>query len=215
MAQIFPRWTNKLPPLLALGVILFLVAGTGFFWYYGSPKYTDVGYQPVQPIPYSHKLHAGDLGLDCRYCHNYVEISPYAGVPPTSTCMNCHQLVLPTSEKLEPLRESWRTGKPLAWVKVHKLPDYTYFDHSIHLNAGVGCATCHGNVAEMDVVRQVQPLSMGWCLDCHRNPNQYLRPPSEITNMTWVPGPNQEEFAATFRAANNIQPSDDCSVCHR
>ncbi len=215
MAQIFPRWTNKLPPLMALGAVLLLAAGTGFFWYYGSPKYTDVGYQPVQPIPYSHKLHAGDLGLDCRYCHNYVETSAYAGVPPTSTCMNCHQLVLPTSEKLEPLRESWRTGKPLAWVKVHKLPDYTYFDHSIHLNAGVGCATCHGNVAEMDVVRQVQPLSMGWCLDCHRNPNQYLRPKSEITNMTWVPGPNQEEFAAAFRAENHIQPSDDCSLCHR
>lgn len=215
MAQIFPRWTNKLPLLLALGAILILVAGTGFFWYYGSPQYTDVGYQPVQPISYSHKLHAGDLGLDCRYCHNYVETSAYAGVPPTSTCMNCHQLVLPTSEKLEPLRESWRTGKPLAWVRVHKLPDYTYFDHSIHINAGVGCATCHGNVAAMDVVRQVQPLSMGWCLDCHRDPNRYLRPQSEITNMTWIPGSNQEALATTFREEHNIQPSDDCSLCHR
>ncbi|PJA26858.1 MAG: cytochrome C [candidate division Zixibacteria bacterium CG_4_9_14_3_um_filter_46_8] len=188
---------------------------TGFFWYYGSPKYTDVGYRPIQPVPYSHKLHAGDLGIDCRYCHISVEVSPVANVPPTQICMNCHKIILPQSEKLLPVRESWATGLPMKWVRVHNLPDYVYFDHSMHLYAGVGCASCHGNVAEMEVVMQVEPLSMSWCLKCHRNPDQYLRPANQVTNMKWVPSPDQMEFANRVRAEKGINPPVDCSGCHR
>ncbi len=136
MAQIFPRWVNRLPGFLAAGAFLLIIAIVAGFWYYGSQKYSDVGYRPIQPIPYSHKLHAGDLGLDCRYCHSDVEISPMANVPPTQTCMNCHKIILPESEKLLPIRESWASHQPMQWVQVHKLPDFVYFDHSFHLNAG-------------------------------------------------------------------------------
>ncbi len=215
MAQIFPEWTNKLPFILLFGGLLALSGVVGFFWYYGSPRYTDVGYRPVQPVQFSHKLHAGDLGMDCRYCHNFVEVSEEANVPPTQTCMNCHTLIKPDSEKLKPVFESWTTGKPIEWIRVHKLPDYAYFDHSVHLRAGVGCASCHGNIAEEEVVMQKEPLSMGWCLECHRNPDDYLRPVSEITNMEWIAPANQAEFAQKVKKEKNLAPPEDCSACHR
>ncbi|MFQ6612637.1 MAG: cytochrome c3 family protein [Fidelibacterota bacterium] len=215
MAQIFPQWSNKVPFYLLIAVLISTVGGVGLFWYYGSPRYTDVGYEPEQPVPYSHKLHAGDLGMDCRYCHTTVETSAYAGVPPTNTCMNCHKLVLPASEKLAPVRESFNSGIPLRWVRVHKIPDYTYFDHSIHINAGVGCSSCHGNVREMEVIRQVEPLSMGWCLDCHRHPEQQLRPASEITNTEWTPPEDNSAFASKIIAQKHLNPPEDCSGCHR
>jgi len=195
-------------------VVLFL-AVIGFFWYYGSPKYTDVGYRPVQPVPYSHKLHAGDLGLDCRYCHNTVEYSAVANVPPTQTCMNCHKLILTESEKLLLVRESWATKIPIQWVRVHMLPQYAYFNHSVHLWAGVGCVTCHGNVRRMEEVTQMEPLSMGWCLDCHRNPGPNLRPHEELTNMEWTPPPDQAAFAERVIREKKIEPPVDCSGCHR
>jgi len=195
-------------------VIVCLVVG--FFWYYGSPWYTDVGYRPDQPVPYSHKLHAGDLGIDCRYCHVSVERSAVSNVPPTQTCMNCHTLVLPQSEKLLPVRESFASGLPLKWVRVHQLPGYAYFDHSIHLSRGVGCISCHGNVAEMETVTLEKPLSMSWCLDCHRNPGPNLRPLDQITNMKWQPPADQAEFAARMIKELNINPPvTDCSGCHR
>ncbi len=215
MAQLFPRWSNKLPAVIVLAVILVLSAIVGFFWWFGSPKYTDVGYQPKQPVDYSHKIHAGDLGIDCRYCHTTVDKAATASIPPTQTCMNCHNLILPESKKLQPVRDSWATGQPIEWVRVHKIPDFAYFNHSIHINAGVGCASCHGNVAEMEKVRLVEPLSMGWCLDCHRNPEPHLRPPEEVTNMHWIPPDNHMELAAVFRTERNINPSEDCSACHR
>jgi hypothetical protein len=215
MAQIFPRWTNRLPLAAVIAAPLLVVGAIGFVWYYFSPKYTDVGYRPVQPVKYSHKLHAGDLGLDCRYCHSSVERSAVANVPPTQTCMNCHRLILPESEKLLPVRESWSSGKPIEWVRVHNLPDYVYFDHSAHLRAGIGCLSCHGNVAEMEIVQQKEPLSMGWCLDCHRNPNMHLRPASEITNMIWTPNAEQTKFAEMTKREQNIEPPVDCSGCHR
>jgi len=215
VAQIFPKWTNKIPPILLLAVFLGLTGIVGFFWYYGSPEYTDVGYRPEQPVPYSHKLHAGDLGMDCRYCHTSVEVSAKANVPPTQTCMNCHTLILTESEKLLPVRESWTTGKPIEWVRVHKIADYAYFNHSVHVNAGVGCSSCHGNIAEMEKVMQVEPLSMGWCLECHRNPDPYLRPVSEVTNMNWIPQENQLEIAQQIKKEKNIAPPEDCSGCHR
>lgn len=186
-----------------------------FFWYYGSPKYTDVGYRPKQPVSYSHKLHAGDLGMDCRYCHTGVEISPVAGVPPTQTCMNCHTLVGTDNTKLLPVRESWASGKPIEWIKVHKLPDYAYFNHSAHLRSGVGCETCHGNVANMVVVELKEPLSMGWCLDCHREPESHLRPQSELITMDYVYPENQLEYAAKLIDEKQISPPIDCSGCHR
>ena len=201
--------------MLAVGGGLLFSGVVGFFYYYGSPWYTDVGYRPKQPVQYSHKLHAGDLGMDCRYCHNFVEVSQEANIPPTQTCMNCHTLILPESQKLAPVRDSWATGKPLEWIRIHKLPEYSYFDHSAHLRAGVGCASCHGNVSEMEVVQQVQPLSMGWCLDCHRDPDMHLRPKDQLTNMKWVPPADQLEFAAKVKQERNIFPPENCSACHR
>ncbi|RMD93312.1 MAG: cytochrome C [Calditrichaeota bacterium] len=215
MAQLFPKWTNKLPLILAVSSLVLVSGIVGFFWYYGSPWYTDVGYRPKQPVPYSHKLHAGDLGIDCRYCHNFVEVSAEANIPPTQTCMNCHTLILPESKKLLPIRESWATGKPMQWIRIHKLPDYAYFDHSAHLRAGVGCSDCHGRIDQMEVVEQVKPLSMGWCLDCHRNPDMHLRPLSEITNMKWIPPKDQLEFAARVKRERHISPPENCSACHR
>lgn len=215
MAQIFPEWVNKLPLVTVIAAIAIVAIVSGFFWYYGSPKSTEIGYRPHQPVPYSHKLHAGDLGLDCRYCHSSIERSPIANVPPTQTCMNCHRLILTASEKLLPVRESWADQRPIQWIQIHKLPDYAYFNHSAHLAAGVGCASCHGNVADMEMVMQVQPLSMGWCLDCHRNPGPALRPREELTNMKWTPPADQADFAARMIREKQIAPPVECSGCHR
>lgn len=215
MAQIFPPWTNKLPLILLVAGMFVTVSAVAGVWYYFSPEYTDVGYRPLQPVPYSHKLHAGDLGIDCRYCHTSVETSAKANVPPTATCMNCHTMVLPESEKLLPIRESFATGRPVEWVRIHNIPDYAYFDHSAHVNAGVGCISCHGNVAEMVVVEQKEALSMGWCLDCHRNPEPSLRPPSEVTNMDWQPPAGQADFVARWKKEKSINPPVNCSGCHR
>ncbi len=215
MAQIFPEWTNRVPLIILVVVIAGTTAAVGFFWYYGSPKYTDIGYRPVQPVPYSHKIHVNDLGIDCRYCHTSVEVSPVSIVPPTQICMNCHSLILPESEKLQPIRDSFISGNPVEWVRVHNLPDYVYFNHSSHVTKGVGCITCHGNVAEMDVVTQQESLSMSWCLDCHRDPGPNLRPVDQITNMKWIMPENKEEFSTKMIAKMNVNPSEDCSTCHR
>lgn len=215
MAQIFPKWTNRVPLLFWIGLLPFSAVAVGLAGYYGSPKFTDVGYRPVQPIAYSHKLHAGELGIDCRYCHAQVEVSTVATVPPTKVCMNCHNVILRDSLALEPLRESMSTGNPIRWVRVHNVPDYAYFDHSAHVGAGVGCSSCHGRIDEMEVVQQAMPLSMGWCLECHRDPNPYLRPLDEVTNMAWMPSKEQQAFARQVRAERDINPSTDCSVCHR
>jgi hypothetical protein len=195
--------------------VVSIIAVIGFFWYFGSPEYTDVGYRPVQPVPYSHKLHAGDLGLDCRYCHVGVEVSASAVVPPTQTCMNCHTLIKPDSEKLAEIMKSWTSGTPVEWVRVHDLGDYVYFNHSAHINVGVSCVSCHGNVAEMEKVMQVEPLSMSWCLDCHREPEKHLRPVKEVTNMKWSPSENQLEWAQQMINEKKINPPVDCSGCHR
>lgn len=215
MAQIFPEWSNKVFPVLLVAILLGGIGTVGFFWYFGSPKYTDVGYRPEQPVTYSHKLHAGDLGLDCRYCHIGVEISASATIPPTQTCMNCHTLVKNDSKKVAPVLESWTNGTPIEWVRVHDLPDYAYFNHSAHIHAGVGCISCHGNVAEMEEVMQVEPLSMSWCLDCHRKPEAYLRPVDQVTNMKWTPPENQMLLGREIIKEKNINPPVACSGCHR
>jgi hypothetical protein len=215
LAQLFPRWTNKTPLYTLIGLTASVVLIILLIWYYGSPKNTDVGYRPDQPVDYSHKLHAGDLGIDCRYCHWGVDQAAHANVPATKTCMNCHTLVGTDNEKLLPVRESWATKEPIHWVRVHKVPDYAYFDHSAHVNAGVGCISCHGNVAEMVKVIQVKPLSMSWCLDCHRNPDEHLRPVSEVTNMNWVKPSDHKQFVENWKKEKNINPPVDCSGCHR
>jgi hypothetical protein len=215
LAQIFPEWTNKLPPIVIVNIVAGAVTLISLVWYFGSPEYTDVGYRPVQPVPYSHKFHAGDLGLDCRYCHTSVEVSSVSIIPPTNTCMNCHSLIKTESEKLAPVRESFNTGTPLEWIKVHNLPDFVYFNHSVHVSAGVGCISCHGNIAEMEVVIQEEPLSMGWCLECHRDPALNLRPIEEVTNMRWTPPANQAAIGAQLMLDRNINPPEDCTACHR
>ena len=215
MAQIFPKWTNHLPTIAAVGGAVGLIAVVGLVWYYFSPKYTDMGYRPVQPVPYSHKLHAGDLGIDCRYCHTSVENQAHANIPPTQTCMNCHTLVKPDSDKLALVRESFETKRPIQWVRVHNLPGYAYFNHGVHINAGVGCISCHGNVAQMEVVQLAEPLSMGWCLDCHRNPEPNLRPVDQVTNMNWQPPDDMVELGKRLREAKKINPPTQCSACHR
>jgi hypothetical protein len=228
--QIFPRELNYLKHVLGaaggLGTIG-LVLGV---WYYASPKNLYVGYQPTQPIPYSHRLHAGELGIDCRYCHANVERTFEAMVPPTQTCMGCHRLVKADSPNLAPLRESWDSGDPVEWVRVHRLPDHAYFDHSTHLagqpcgplgegECAIGCQSCHDRVDQMVEVRIATPMSMGWCLTCHRDPAPSLRPVDRITDMTWEPSEDWlatlEDPAARAEVASHFTPPTHCSGCHR
>ena len=211
----FPPWLDRARPLVAL-LLAAVPAYVIFLLYYGgSPRTTDVGYRPEQPVPYSHALHAGELGIDCRYCHNTVEVAAHAALPPTQTCMNCHTGIRATSPKLLPVRESNATGMPVRWIRVHDLPDFVYFNHSAHVNRGIGCVECHGRVDKMEVVTQVQPLSMGWCLDCHRNPDAHLRPVEAVTQMDWDPAEDRAVLGARLRSEAGIQPSEDCSTCHR
>ena len=192
-----------------------LVGAVIGFTYFGSPKFTDVGYRPEQPVQYSHKLHADDLGIDCRYCHVGVELSSKAIIPPTQTCMNCHILIKPDSKLLEPVHESWGNNTAIEWIRVHKVPDYAFFDHSAHVTRGVGCASCHGRVDQMEEVMLVEPLSMGWCLDCHRNPDAHLRPLDKVTQMDWTAPENQLQLAEKIKKERHINPPTDCTGCHR
>ncbi|MEM6315686.1 MAG: cytochrome c3 family protein [Planctomycetota bacterium] len=166
-----------------------------------NPSTLNVGYRPEQPVPYSHALHVGQLGMDCRYCHTTVDEAGFAAIPSTQTCMNCHTAVKYDSNKLTAVRQSWETGDPIEWTKVHDLADYAYFNHSAHVNKGIGCYSCHGRVDQMGEagVHQVEPLNMGWCLDCHRQPEKFIRPRPEVTNMDYhlglgrLPGETEEE----------------------
>lgn len=211
----FPKWTWVLRPAVAIGVVGGLVYASVLVYLGFSPKATDVGYMPTQPVPYSHALHVGQLGMDCRYCHTGVEVAAHAAVPPTQTCMNCHSKVRANSEKLIPVRESYATGMPVPWIKIHDLPDYVYFNHSAHVRRGIGCVSCHGRIDTMEVVYQAEPLSMGWCLDCHRNPEKHLRPVEYVTQLDWVPEEDQLVLGARLREENHINPQVTCNTCHR
>jgi len=211
----FPKWTWVLRPGIALAALGGLVYASVVIFLGFSPKATDVGYMPTQPVPYSHALHVGQLGMDCRYCHTGVEVAAAAAIPPTQTCMNCHSKVRANSEKLIPVRESYATGMPVPWIRVHDLPDYAYFDHSAHVRRGVGCVSCHGRIDTMEVVFQAEPLSMGWCLECHRNPENHLRPVEFVTQLDWVPEEDQLALGTRLREINNINPPTDCNTCHR
>lgn len=217
MAQIFPEWANKVPKKIQLTLIVLLTGVVFFFWYFGSPEFTQVGYAPEQPIPFSHQQHAGEFDIDCQYCHGGVTESANAQIPATQTCMTCHQMIATDSPELEPLYESWETGEPIEWVRVHDLPEFAYFDHSAHVNVGVGCVECHGRVDRMERVMQTEPLSMSWCLDCHNNPEENLRPVSEVTNMEWEHPEDQDpyEFGQMMVSKKNIDASIYCNACHR
>ncbi len=214
---LFPKSANRLP--LQIIIYLFLVAGiaTAGVTYYMTPSYTRVGYAPVQPVPYSHALHAGQLGIDCRYCHSNVEKSGYANLPTAQTCMNCHNQVKTTSPLLAVVRESYATGKPVPWVQIHKVPDFVYFNHSIHIARGVSCIECHGAINNMEVVQHAKSLSMGFCLNCHRNPEEHLRPRDQVTNLDWK-APSEEAqrtMGAKFVHDWKVNPPQSCSGCHR
>jgi hypothetical protein len=255
MAQIFPRWSNEAPRYILISLLL----GGGLLvfavYYWASPWHTDVGYRPQQPVPYSHALHAGNLGMDCRYCHMFVERGPHAGVPPTQVCMNCHRQIKKDSPALAAIRESWEKGTPMHWKRVHKVPDFAYFDHSAHVGVGVGenraaigCETCHGRIDTMgrelgadftkpgessDGVRQMKPLSMSWCIECHSDPTNNLRPVEALTKMGWVADAawrtKAQHIAATLRPPGSLArakminadgtpvtlASAGCSGCHR
>jgi hypothetical protein len=208
--QLFPRALNKLPIMAAVGTIGGITTLVMAVWYYGSPKHLQVGYAPTQPVPYSHRLHAGQLGMDCRYCHANIERSAHAMIPATQTCMGCHAIVKTESARLAVVRASWESGQPIEWVKVHKLPEHSFFDHSAHLAAGVGCVTCHGRIDQMEVVRLDKPIAMQWCLECHRDPTPNLRPKDQITNMDWRP-----EMAPPGWQPPAVNPPKHCSGCHR
>ncbi len=223
MSAIFPKWTNRLPGMIIAGGLLTGTALTAGIWYYLSPKYSKVGYQPIQPVAFSHAIHADQLGVDCRYCHNAVEKSWYSNIPASSTCMNCHNQVLKDDPRLALVRESAVSGQPIPWVQVHRVPDFVYFNHSVHVNRGISCVECHGQINKMDEVYHAKPLSMTFCLDCHRDPAAKLRNPDKITNLDWKPpGDTPEEMAKWQRTHGEqllkdwkVESLQTCSACHR
>lgn len=216
MGQIFHPSANTLFRVAIVGGALCAAAAAFVFGGYArSPYVTEVGVAPEQPVPFSHKHHVGDVGLDCRYCHTTVETSPVAGIPPTKVCMNCHSQIWLESPTLEPVRASFRTERPLVWTRVHDLPDFVYFDHSIHVAKGVGCTTCHGRVDRMPLTWREQSLQMQWCLDCHRQPERFVRPREKVFDSAWEPPPDQLRRGLALVKAYRIQRKTDCSTCHR
>jgi hypothetical protein len=216
MAQIFPRRSNALARGSILGGLVFLVVLLSAYWVYlRTPLFTGVDAPVSQPIPFSHQLHAGNLGIDCRYCHTTVETSAFAGMPDTKTCMNCHSLIQTQSPNLAPLRQSVATGQPIHWNVVNNLPDYVFFDHSAHVNKGVGCSSCHGAVDQKPVMTKGASLQMGFCVNCHTHPEQQVRPQNEVFDMQWQPPANQAALAAQLMHDENIESKLSCSTCHR
>src|SRR4051794_36539565 len=216
MSQIFHRSTNSLSRATIFGAV-FVVAALGWVAYaiQGSPYVTYAGVRKPQPVPFSHQHHVTGLGLDCRYCHTSVETSSFAGIPPTETCMTCHSQVWRDAPMLEPVRASWRTGTPLQWTRVNDLPDYVYFDHSIHVQKGIGCVSCHGEVDQMPLMAKGESLYMRWCLDCHRHPEKQIRPTDQVFAMRREARSPAE--GAELVRAHHIQTArlEDCSICHR
>jgi hypothetical protein len=249
LKPIFPKGIDDLKPVIFLTALVSVVSIALIINFYFTDAHLSVGYKPDQPIPFSHRLHAGEMGIDCRYCHSNVEKSPHATVPPASVCMNCHKHVKTKSPSLKLLRERFEKFidvdqivndksdsngaklntvkikivnddylKPIPWVRIHNVPDYAYFDHSVHINANVGCIECHGRVDKMTVVKQEKPLTMFWCLDCHLNYEDHVRPDNiKVTDMNWKW--TDETSAAAFKKklidSKKLNPPKDCSACHR
>ena len=206
-----------MPRNIVVGALLVSAGMVAGMTYYFTPKYTRVGYEPIQPVAFPHSVHVNQLGLDCRYCHNTVEKSWYSNIPATSTCMNCHAQVLKDDARLALVRQSAATGEPIPWVQIHKLPDYVYFNHSAHVNRGISCVECHGQINEMEEVAHAKPLSMSFCLDCHRDPARRVRPLAEITHLDWKPASAARQEADGQRMVQDlhIQSLETCSTCHR
>jgi Cytochrome c7 and related cytochrome c/Class III cytochrome C family len=219
MAQIFHRSTNFIARFSVFSFIFIMgFAVLAVLQAARSPYMTRQNITREQPVQFSHKHHVGDDGIDCRYCHTSVEISAVAGIPPTKTCMNCHSVLFSNAGYLDPVRESYRTDTSIEWVKVHRLADFVYFNHSIHVNKGVGCTTCHGPIDQMPLVFQASTLLMQWCVDCHRNPAPNLRPMDKVFAMDWKPGADQEELGEKFIKERKIRTAAEltsCSTCHR
>ena len=216
MAQIFHRSTNTISRVSVfggVGIIAVLVATLAAI--NRSSYLTEVGVARSQPVQFSHKHHVSDDGIDCRYCHTSVEESSFAGIPSTKICMNCHTQIWADSPILAPVRESFRTGKSLEWTRVHNLPGFVYFDHSIHIHKGVGCATCHGRVDQMPLMWRENTLYMEWCLECHRNPERFVRPREQVFNMDWQPPVDQITLGRKLVQEYKIESLTSCSVCHR
>ena len=218
MAQIFHRSTNTLSRVSIFGAVFAVAAlAYGLALANRSAWMTQSRVARDQPVPFSHKHHVGELGIDCRYCHTSVETSAFAGIPPTQTCMNCHKQIWLDSPTLEPVRASFRTGESIEWVRVHDLPDYVYFNHSIHVSKGVGCTSCHGRVDAMNLTWQEASLHMEWCLSCHRHPEDYIRPRDQVFNMEWQPPSQQRELGLKLVKDYDIRVEQltNCSICHR
>ncbi len=221
MPAIFSRSTDAVVRQAAVGVLVAISLFVVGWYYYALPSYTRVGYAPEQPVPFSHELHAGKLGMDCAYCHQSVYESPHASVPTSQVCMNCHNPkmanVKGNSPLLAPIRASYDTGQPVEWKRIHKLPEYAYFNHAVHVNKGVSCIACHGPINEMKVVYHHQPLTMGWCLKCHTDPHEHLRPVNEVTNLKWAPpeGQTASEIGAGIARDLQIKAPMTCQGCHR
>ncbi|HEY3243616.1 MAG TPA: cytochrome c3 family protein [Phycisphaerae bacterium] len=215
MAQVFHRAFNTLSKVSIFGAVFMLVALAVIGGAVARSAYvTQQHVVRPQPVPFSHQHHVAGLGIDCRYCHTSVEDSAFAGIPPTRTCMNCHAFIWSDAPMLAPVRDSVRTGESLPWTRVHDLPDFVYFDHSIHVKKGVGCVTCHGRLDEMPLTWREVSLHMEWCLSCHRNPQPYLRPPSEVFNMEWQPPNGRPQVFEEEHSAGGGQLTN-CSICHR
>jgi hypothetical protein len=219
MSQVFPKSANAWSKASVLAIVFVLLSlGWVILTIQRSDFVTSANEFVEQPVQFSHQHHAGGIGIDCRYCHTSVEVSPSAGIPPTKTCINCHSQIWSTSPYLEPVRASFRDDKPLNWVRVHDLPDFVYFNHSIHVTKGVGCETCHGRVDRMPLMLQKSSLQMEWCLDCHRDPSRYVRPLDQITTMGYLPEEAQAvagpKLVEKYRIAG-LEHMTSCSVCHR
>lgn len=239
MSILFPEWTNSLPRMMGAvgGVMSVGVVAVVTYWF--TPKFWEVGYEPDQPVDYNHQLHAGQLGIDCRYCHTHVEESGHSNVPDTATCMNCHTgkvglggylsstlwSVHETDPNLVSVRGAYESGEPIRWKRIHKLPDYVQFNHSVHINAGVSCYSCHGRIDQLEVVRQEHSLAMAWCLDCHRNPQEHLVEVSDIdpslpriTDLARIEEllkrQAQSEAGMEIVRSERIQPPQNCGACH-
>ena len=213
---LFPPWTNAVTAIVVVGVVLTpAVAITALMLYVRSPWHTLAGDPVLQPVQFDHRHHVADDGIDCRYCHDTVDRSPSAGIPSASLCMNCHAQVWNQSGLLQPVREAFFADRPLVFTRVHRVPDFVFFNHAIHVNKGVGCVSCHGSVDRMPLATQVAPLTMEWCLDCHRAPERFLRPKSEITNMQWKPAGDQLEIGRRLKKEYRVESRTDCYTCHR
>lgn len=216
MPQIFHPSTNTLSRLSIYGAVVFLGLLSYVLYEIGqAPYYTEQNVPQVQPVPFSHRHHVEQLGIDCRYCHTSVETSSFAGLPPTETCMTCHSQIWTNAPILAPVRESYETGESIAWTRVNALPGFVYFDHSIHISKGIGCTTCHGDIGEMPLTWRATTMQMAWCLDCHRQPEKYVRPRDQVFNVNYAPPPNQLQLGRKLVREYKISSLTSCETCHR